>query len=146
MGSNKKTVLVILLAVVVIAGIAAGLYLKKTKGPSKEVAQNGEIVKGFPKDMVLDSKGSANESYAVAYANNAQQYTVQFKSDKSVAQVYNDYIKFLDAKGYQFLNRNQNLTIGNIYAQNKNNELVTMVISRLADQTETNVNITYVQQ
>ncbi len=149
MGKGQK-IAVITLVVILIAAIIVAVAMKKQPGIKQAAkvkvtnAPAGQVIGGFPTELLIDASGSADQSYAAAY-NNANQYTVKVKSASSEQKVFTDYLAYFNANGYKIVNKNQTDTISNIYAT-KGTITVNVVITHLkVDNNQTFINITYVK-
>jgi hypothetical protein len=109
--AGKKTVIVIVVVAVVLAGIA--LYARWTArqsapqstGPAPVYAPKGQMVAGFPTDLILDHNVQAMNSYTINYSTSTHLYVAQWNSSGSVASLYNAYLAYLPAHGWTITNR-----------------------------------------
>ncbi len=67
-------------------------------------AAKGEITPGFPKELILDERASLAQSYAIAYDQNLNQYTVAFDSDQSMSALYDAYLSYFKENGWTMVN------------------------------------------
>lgn len=154
MPRNQKVLSAILL-LLVLAG-AGYFYAKKNKqganthsankAPSinKTDAPKGEVVSGFPKELILDPKATTDQSYTVDYSKQ-NQYTVTLKSDMTPKAVFTAYSDYFKAKGYTIKNVNNALdSLTSIYAV-KDNVEVNVVANVMPGQKKTDITITYLK-
>ncbi|GAC1413561.1 MAG: hypothetical protein NVSMB66_5710 [Candidatus Doudnabacteria bacterium] len=153
MERNQKVVLLVLL-LIILAG-AGYVYTRKTnkidtsqnsKAPAikKTDAPQGQVVSGFPKELILDPKATTNQSYTVDYSKQ-NQYTVTLKSDMTPKAIFTAYSDYFKQNGYTVKNVNNALTtLTSIYAV-KNNVEVNVVANVMPGQKNTDVTITYLK-
>ena len=105
---------IVVLAVVIsiIVGVVFNLYpLPTFEKPTKESVQSqpnyaspGQLVSGFPAELVLDSNAAVKESYSIDYGKNTNQYTASFNSNESMESLYSSYKKYLEDNGWSITN------------------------------------------
>src|SRR5437764_357381 len=106
MERNQKILTAVLVGVILAVAVIAGFALKKHKpvvkqiqeGVNKTEAPKGELISGFPKELIIGT-GQTDNSYKIDY-NNANQYTANLQSDSSVLLVYNQYLRYFNTNGY----------------------------------------------
>ena len=67
-------------------------------------AENGRIASGFPKELILDERGSVSNSYAINYDQNLKQYTTEFDSEQSMEELYDAYRAYFEESGWTIVN------------------------------------------
>ncbi|MGC9599334.1 MAG: hypothetical protein ABSE18_03040 [Minisyncoccia bacterium] len=110
---EKKTAVLIIVGVIIFAAIILYAYLygpswptsPQATGPAPVHALQGQVVAGFPQDLILDSGAQVNNSYSVNYSSSTNQYTVQWNSSSAVARIYNDYLAYFPTHGWTVTNR-----------------------------------------
>ncbi len=82
-------------------------------------APSGQLANGFPKELILDSLASVSQSYNINYSTTTNQYTAQFNSSSSVADLYNEYLTYLPAHGWPVTNNvTKYKNLRGLYAEN----------------------------
>src|SRR5947207_2282416 len=80
-------------------------------------APPGQIINGFPLELILDSTPVVTSSYSITYSLNLIQYTVSWNSSGSVISLYNTYKQYLPANGWTIANDiATSLTFRGLYA------------------------------
>jgi len=105
----------IVVAVAILAGII--LYVSLRNGPSAPAAQpsttalgspafapKGELVSGFPKELILDNSAAITGSYSINYSSSTNQYTAEWNSSSSMSALYDAYKAYLPAHDWSILN------------------------------------------
>lgn len=108
---------IIVLAVISIAvGAVYGLFpLPTFEKPTKQSVQPqfqfqphyaspGQLVSGFPAELVLDPKAAVKESYSIDYGENTNQYTTSFNSNESMESLFSSYKKYFGDNGWSITN------------------------------------------
>lgn len=67
-------------------------------------AEKGEVVSGFPEELILDVRASVANSYALNYNQNLNQYTTTFNSDESMEELYDRYLAHFRQDGWTIVN------------------------------------------
>jgi hypothetical protein len=142
---NQAWIWVGVVAVIVILVVAVVWKPKSatpvTTGPTHAPA--GQIVAGFPQQLVLDSNAQVDTSYALNYASTTQ-YTTQINSSSSVSTTFASYQKYFQSNGWTILNLSQSSpTVQGIYATNATAG-VTVTIVAVGQGSQTT--ISYVKQ
>lgn len=111
---NARMVVWTVVAVIVVVGIV--WYAVSVRGPGGQnngqhpqaaapvYAPQGQIVTGFPRELILDSIAGVNNSYSVNYSAGVNQYTAQWNSSNSMAALYDAYEQYLPANGWTITN------------------------------------------
>ncbi len=153
---EKKTAVLIIVGVVIFAAIIVCAYLygpswptmPQATGPAPVHAPQGQVVAGFPKDLILDSEVQVANSYTVHYSSNMHQYTVQWNSSSSVASIYNNYLGYLPTHGWTIMNRfTARPDLRGLYATETNttssaNVNVTIAVRGMGSQVSVNYAVT----
>lgn len=153
-----------LLGILVIVLIAGILVFKFTRQNSSTNNQNqnqvnlpqagqrvdapkGQVIEGFPTDLILNSFGKPTESYMVPYGSTNKQYSVAFQTKTKVIDEYSQYLALLYKDGYSFVNKHMDSNSANIYAtsQSKNAD-VNFTIIHTPGQTLNNVSLIYLKK
>ena len=101
-------IVLLLLILLVLWGMKAPTDGGKTEGP-REIAPgeiltdapDGEIINGFPRELILEEDITTDESYSIAYADeNMSQPVVSFHSKKSLAENITGYRVYLETNGW----------------------------------------------
>ena len=123
MGNKKKLIILIVILIVVAAGLLIFAQIKHKKTakvvpPGTAVyAPAGQVVSGFPKELILEPNIQASQSYSINYASSTNLYTVQWNSTKPIADIYNEYLQYLQVNGWKITNKmTSNPTLRELYA------------------------------
>jgi len=68
--------------------------------PTPAYANKGSVVPQFPKELILDSAAQVSASYAVNYSASLNQYTAEWNSSSSMADLYAKYKAYFSANGW----------------------------------------------
>jgi hypothetical protein len=100
----------IVVVVVVIAVWAISYFVHKNSkqaGTVAVTAPQGQVVAGFPKQLILynvynvnASSSSVADSYSYSFSSSTGQYTVNFNSSSSITSAYMDYINYFHTAGW----------------------------------------------
>ncbi len=129
MEGKYKYIAIVLLALAIIAGALALSKSKREQTQQKNVdkaveqingtkkdAPKGELISGFPSDLVMENSPSIQSSYSVQYDANTKQYTATYELTKPIPEVYNSYLDYLGKNKYRIVNKNSTAAVSNIYA------------------------------
>jgi hypothetical protein len=143
MNAEKKTwILIIVAVVIVILGGIAVSYFHKSATTQILYATKGELVQGFPQNLMLDSDPSVISSYSIVYSKAMTQYTAQWVSSNSMQAEYQDYLSYLQANGWGVINVNVSTSSHSIYAVNTSSSAITVLITPALQMSQ--VTLTYV--
>jgi hypothetical protein len=67
-------------------------------------AQSGQIVDGFPTQLILDKSAQIIGSYSICYSASSIQYTVAWNSSSSISTLDSAYKQYLSANGWPITN------------------------------------------
>lgn len=85
--------------------VASGNATENNLPPSpatSSYAAAGQLVKGFPQQLVLDTKASVGQSYSIKYTTqNVNQYTAQWNSSSSLSSEANQYETYFTTNGWK---------------------------------------------
>jgi ammonia channel protein AmtB len=102
---KKKVVAITMIAIVVIAlAISWWLFLGKYSSPNTSFAPTGQLVSGFPKELILDNTALISNSYTIGYAYNLNQYTANWTSSSSLDSLYASYAGYFASHGWTITN------------------------------------------
>ncbi|MDB4939636.1 MAG: hypothetical protein JWO40_61 [Candidatus Doudnabacteria bacterium] len=154
MDRNQKIVLITLAAVVIVGGTGIVLYQKKHSQNTGVLARQdlakktdapvGQVIVGFPRELLLDSKATPDQSYNMDYSKQ-NQYTVNLISAMSPKDLYGLYQSYFKTNGYNLVNQNHtSANLQSIYAI-KDNVEVNVVANKKSDG-KTSLTLTYLQK
>lgn len=139
MSSKTKTAILVCAAIAILAGIilcarfgggqpSPGTIVASS--PSSPLfAPKGQLVTGFPQDLILDSNAAVSGSYSIQYSSSTNQYTAEWNSSSSMSDLYNDYKQYLPAHGWAITNDlAQNASSRGIYAQNASSDVSVVIV------------------
>ena len=109
---NKKAAAIIaIVIVVIIIVVAVWLAMSKPSGPKVAFAPQGQLVSGFPQNLILDTMASIGNSYTIGYAANLNQYTANWVSpSSSLSSLYGNYLAYFTQNGWTITNSSTNIT------------------------------------
>ena len=90
-------------------------------------APPGQIIAGFPPQLILDSAPAVTQSYEIDYAPNNMLFAVIWNSSNSATNLYNAYKQYLVATGWTITNTVATSNFFGVGAQN-NSAVVTITI------------------
>ena len=97
-----------------------------------------KLPQGFPEGIPVEA-AVVTESYAAKYQDPpATQYTVTFRTSKSVEAKYKEYVDYLTAEGYQISEGDKNAPVKTLQATKANDDFLA-VISKLGSSTQVQV-------
>lgn len=143
MSPNRKTVILIVVAVVIFVGIIWYALLEglrplpgTTSAPLAQpgavaFAPEGELVAGFPKQLIFDNGAAMNGSYSINYSSSTNQYTAAWNSSSSMESLYEAYGAYLPAHGWTILNDVTKFpTSRGLYARNASSDVSVAIIAQ----------------
>ncbi|MBU6447245.1 hypothetical protein KGQ24_00160 [Patescibacteria group bacterium] len=161
MNKIQKIIFISAVVLLVVVAVIAGTARKKNPAATntannqltqeqQAAAQNkteapaGQVVSGFPTELILNKDAQTNQSYAISYPLQ-NQYSAEVKTNDTVASTYQAYLNYFSKNGYQVINKNSQANIASIYAL-KSGDTVNVVASNYSfNGKQTLVEITYVK-
>ena len=122
---DTKTGTVILIAVAVIAGLVIYGFLRTPasapstpgSGSSSSMptyAAQGQLISGFPSELILEPQAQISESYSLSGEDVAQ-----WNSNTSIDDLFNEYQNYFSSNGWNIINETASpSSVRSIYAQN----------------------------
>jgi len=101
---NRWKYIAAAVAVLLVAVVAAYWQFIYKRVPAPVYAPKGELVRGFPKELVLDQKGIVSGSYYVNYSTSLNQYTAVFDSTEPMLSLFSQYKDYLSKNGWTITN------------------------------------------
>lgn len=140
---QKKMLFAAVVAVVVV--VVAGFFLLRKQpgstGPAPiqpppqyvpVVAPKGEVIAGFPKELILDDKAMVAGSYAINYNEKLNQYTATFTSSQKMLALYDSYLAYFSKNGWTVTNKNTKYPISRgIYAKKDANTASVAIVDEV---------------
>ena len=80
-------------------------------------AASGELIQGFPRDLILDKQGTVVSSSVTPYEENHKQYTATYTTSRTVEQEYNNFVTYLEKNKFKVTKKEMNQGVGGIYAE-----------------------------
>jgi len=123
----------------------ANLGASQPTGTMPSYAPPGQVVAGFPQELILGADASFTESYSVNYSSSTNQFTAQWDSSSTVDDLVSQYQKYFSANGWTAgMNQTASNSFQSISATNSNgaSALVTIVPQSEGSQ----VSVTYLPQ
>jgi len=93
-------IVVVVLGIALIATWKAPQPSDSTSGPAATYAPQGQLTPQFPKELVLDTSATIDQSYSLNYASDTNQYTADWASDNAPNNVLNDYQTYFTSAGW----------------------------------------------
>ena len=108
---NKKTVVTLVIVVIVILALVLAWWLVwgEYNAPHAAFAPTGQLISGFPKELILDNAAVVGKSYTIGYAYNLNQYTASWTSSSSLDDLYNQYVNYFTSNGWMITNSSTNI-------------------------------------
>lgn len=136
--TGKNEQLMRFLGIIVLVVLLAGLtyWFNQTHKPKdfpRTDAIEGQVVSGFPMDLVLNVK-KITESYSIDYGSSAKQYTAEYVSKDKLIIAYLKADKYLRDNNYVIVNERLQPTVANIYGTKPEGD-VNVVIQKLTEST-----------
>lgn len=75
-----------------------------SSGATPVYAPQGELVAGFPTELILDTSARTTQSYSINYSSSTSQYTANFTSNESMLKLYGDYKTYFPQNGWTIVN------------------------------------------
>jgi hypothetical protein len=109
---NKKIVVIVVAIAVVIVVLALIWWFTwgEYRSPRAAFAPSGQLISGFPKELILDQTALIDKSYTIGYAYNLNQYTATWNSSSSMDGLYNQYLNYFTSHGWTITNSSNNIT------------------------------------
>jgi hypothetical protein len=115
---NKRMAAVVgVVIVVVIIVVAIWLAMSRPSAPRVTFAPQGQLIAGFPKDLLLDNAAIVGNSYTIDYTANLNQYTANWTSPSSTLDgLYNQYLNYFTKNGWTITNSTNTAVFSGLYA------------------------------
>lgn len=108
---NKRTITALVVVVLLLLVILAWwLIWGEYNAPHAAFAPTGQVVSGFPKELILDNAAVVGKSYAIGYAYNLNQYTASWTSSVSMDDLYSQYVNYFTSNGWTITNSSTNMS------------------------------------
>ena len=106
---KRTKFIAVTVAMLVVIGALSWLGITLQKGRPVAVQQQvfaptGQLVTGFPKELVLDQVAQISGSYAVNYSPTLDQYTANWTSTSSINDLYGEYVDYFISRGWAITN------------------------------------------
>jgi hypothetical protein len=117
MTSEKRSWIFWMVFVVLVIVLIFGLWraeersggLAQNQGQTPASATSPiQLVPQFPSGLIVDSNAQIVSSYATNYSASLNQYSTEWYSAMSVADIYNAYINYFQSNGWTITNRQTN--------------------------------------
>ena len=111
-GIKNKKIVVIVVAIAVVIVVLALIWwftLGEYRSPRAAFAPSGQLVSGFPKELILDQTALIGKSYTIGYAYNLNQYTASWTSSSSLDGLYGQYVGYFASHGWTVTNSSTNI-------------------------------------
>lgn len=139
MNESRKSVWVwVGIAVVVIVVVWGGVYWfihRGSTGPVPVHAPAGQVITGFPQDLILgtatgsaQSAVSVTNSYSIRYSSSTNQYTANWISSSTAADLYSQYQSYASANGWKVINHADTATLKAVYAVNGSSSINVVIV------------------
>jgi hypothetical protein len=133
MGNKNKTIIILLILLV----LALLVYWAQGRNQSgikleQEVsdqnlelgqprnAKAGELVTGFPRDLIVNKQAVIISSSVTPYVENHKQYSTTYTTGQSIEKEFNDYLTYLKGNKYTIAKQQIDSSLGAIYATSEN--------------------------
>jgi hypothetical protein len=146
-----------IVVVVIVAGAGTIIWVVNREqtpqtGPIPVHAPVGQVVAGFPQELILGVATSGTEgsvagvtnSYSINYSSSTNQYTAEWNSSSTLVALYTQYQSYIAANGWTIINQADYPTLKGIYAMNSSMAAVNIVI--VSENAGSKVTVSYVVQ
>lgn len=111
MNDSKRVWVWVGVVVVVLLIVIAVVWRPSSKppvatGPVPVYATKGQLIPQFPSSLILGSSTAVNNSYSINYSSSTNQYSAEFTSPSSMANMYALYNKSLPTNGWTIIGSN----------------------------------------
>jgi hypothetical protein len=104
---DTKTGAIMLIAVAVVAGLIIYAFLRTPatpsgsgpSGPLPTYAPQGQLVAGFPSQLILEPQAQISQSYSLS-----GEVVAEWNSSTSIDDLYNEYQNYFSSNGWNILN------------------------------------------
>lgn len=140
---------VAVVVLVVVIGIITWFVHRGQKpqlGPVPMHAPEGQVVAGFPQDLVMGAKTASSgaesffsgitNSYSIGYSSSTNQYTAEWTSSSTPAALYAKYQDYMTKNGWTVTNHADTTALKGIYATNASSSVISVVIVPLVPATQ----------
>jgi hypothetical protein len=145
--SQKAWVWVGIVAVVVLVVVFLIWEPRQSSKPTGVVAVHapqGQVVSGFPTNLLLGTSTSVSDSYSINYSSSTNQYTAEWNSSSSMQSLFANYQKYLPANGWTVGGTITNYPT--LRGLNATNASGTINLSIVAQGKGSQVTLTYVEK
>jgi hypothetical protein len=104
--------------------------------PQPTYAPQGQVVAGFPQELVLDPNAKVGSSYSINYSASTNQYTAEWASSMSMASLFGKYKTYLSSNGWTITGQSGKATLDSVYATDASGDVANVVISPRATGNE----------
>jgi len=112
-----------------------------SSGSTPVYAPQGELVAGFPTELILDTSAKTTQSYSINYSSSTDQYTANFSSGQSMLALYGAYKTYLTQNGWTITNDMHSYTSSRgLYATKGNADASAAIVDQGATR---QVTVTY---
>jgi hypothetical protein len=139
----------VVIVVALIVGVVWYFYANTPKkvviGPVAVHAPVGQLIAGFPKELILDNAAAVSNSYSINYSTSTNQYTVEWSSSSTIAALYAKYQAYAQANGWTITNHADTAPFKGISATNASST-ATMSVILIPQGKGSKVTISYIAQ
>lgn len=94
-------------------------------------APSGQLIAGFPKDLILDSDPAVSGSYSINYSSSTNQYTAEWNSSSSMESLYEAYKAYLPSHGWTLFNNVTKYAASRgLYARNAASDVSVAIVAQ----------------
>lgn len=139
----------VIVVIALVAGAAwyiYGVMGKPTTGPLAVHAPVGQLIPGFPPELILDSAAQPDNSYSINYSSSTNQYTAEWNSSSSLASLYAEYQNYAKANGWTVTNQADGPTFKGIYATNASSSAAVNVVITSRTDGSSEVTVSYIMK
>ncbi len=106
---KKRVAIISAVVIIVVLALIWWLVWGEYNAPRAAFAPSGQLVSGFPKELILDQTALISKSYTIGYAYNLNQYTASWTSSSSLDGLYDQYIGYFASHGWTVTNSSTNI-------------------------------------
>jgi hypothetical protein len=144
MQDKSRRILFWLIVVVAVALLTFGLFnahpvagpgqsgiAPAASGPTPSYAPKGQLVSGFPQELILDSAAQVSNSYSIHYSAALDLYAAEWNSSSSMASLYASYQDYFSKNHWTITNKAaSNAALRGIYATNGLYDVNVTIVAR----------------
>jgi hypothetical protein len=106
---KKRVAIISAVVVIIVLAFIWWFMWGEYRAPRAAFAPSGQLISGFPKELILDQSALIGKSYTIGYAYNLNQYTANWTSNSSLGDLYGQYVSYFASHGWTVTNSSTNI-------------------------------------